>query len=248
MNTEIKCKTIYIKMSSKYQMVTFHHTAGYIETASGYLKAYKNKKISSAPHTAHIQFLHNLCTFRKLIYGIQNRIWQICFVHINLALLSLSASLSYQILIRVVKKWRQNCGWWSCLSLNLSFSQFNGELKRKISSRDSISSFLLAQQIGVDTSKAQDIVKDSCRPPPYTCLHRVLSCHLVSNTHTTFSFVVEYNCLRFLFCCCVDHNRWVECAKNVNVLLLFALVNCQGCGLVIFIFWLQGFAGISGIL
>ena len=180
-------------MSSKYQMVIFHHTAGCIETTSGYSKAYKNKKISSAQHKTHIQFLHNLYTFRKLIYGIHNRILQICFIHINLAFLSLSASINHRILIRIVKKWRHNCGWWSCLFLNMSFSQFSGKLKHKISSRDSISSFLLAQHIGVDTSKVQNIVKDSYRPPPCTCLHYVLSCHLVSNIHTTFSFVVECN-------------------------------------------------------
>ena len=118
----------------------------------------------------------------------------------------------------------------------MSFSQFSGELKHKISSRDSISSFLLVQHVGVDTSKVQNVVKDSYRPSSCTCLHRVLSCPLVSNVHTTFSFVVECNCFRFLFCCCVDHNRWVECAKNINVLLLFALVNCQRCGLVVFVF------------
>ena len=39
----------------------------------------------------------------------------------------------------------------------------------------------------------------------------------------------------------------MECAKNTNVLLLFALVNCQGCGLVVF-FCLQEFAGISAML
>ena len=67
MNTEVKSKIIYIKMTSKYQMVIFHHTACYVETTSGYSKAYKNKKkISSAQHKAHIQFLHNLYTFRKL--------------------------------------------------------------------------------------------------------------------------------------------------------------------------------------
>ena len=130
----------------------------------------------------------------------------------------------------------------------MSFSQFSGELKHKISSRVIISSFLLVQHIGVDTTKVQNIVKDSYRPPPYTCLHRVLLFHLVSNFHITFSFVVECNCFRFLFCCCVDHNRWVECAKNTNVRLLFALVNCQGCGLVVFVFCLQGFAGISALL
>ena len=130
----------------------------------------------------------------------------------------------------------------------MSFSQFSGELKHKISSRDSISSFLLVQHIGVDTSKVPNIVKDSYRPPSCTCLHRVLSCHLVSNVQTTFSFVVECNCFRFLFCCCVVHNRWVECAKNTNVLFLFALVNCQRCGLVVFVFCLQEFAGISALL
>ena len=161
---------------------------------------------------------------------------QICFVYINLASLSLSASVNHRILIRIVKKWRQNCDWWNCLSLNMSFSQFSGELKNKISSRDSISSFLLAQHLGVDTSKVQNVTKDSYQPPPCICLNRVLSYHLVSNIHTTFSFVIECNCFRFLFCCFVDHNRWAEYAKNVNVLLLFALVNCQGCGLVVFRF------------
>ena len=169
-------------------------------------------------------------------------------VHTNLALLSLSASVNHRILIKIVEKWRQNCCWWSCLSLNMSFSQFSGELKHKISSRDSISSFLLVQHIGVDTSKVQNVVKDSYRPPSCTCLHRVLSCHLVSNVHTTLSFIVECNCFRFLFCCCVDHNRWVECAKNTNVLLLFALLNCQRCGLVVFVFYLEEFAGISALL
>ena len=28
----------------------------------------------------------------------------------------------------------------------------------------------------------------------------------------------------------------MECAKNTNVLVLFALVNRQGCGLVVFVF------------
>ena len=190
----------------------------------------KTKKISCAHHKAHSQFLHNLHTFHKLIYGIHNRILQICFVHINLALLSLFAPVNHQILIGIVKKWRQNCGWWSCLSLNMSFSQFSGELKHKISSQNSISSFLLAQHIGVDTSKVQNIVKDSYRLPPCTCLHLLMSCHLVSNIHTTFSFAVECSCFRFLFCCCFDHNRWAYCSKNF--LVLFALVNCQGCGLV----------------
>ena len=114
----------------------------------------------------------------------------------------------------------------------MCFSQFSGELKQDISSRDSISNFLLVKHLGVDTSKVQNIVKDIHRPPPGTCLHRVLSCHLVSNTNTRFSFVVECNCFWFLFCCCVDHNRCVECAKNTNVLVLFTLVNCQGCSLV----------------
>ena len=207
----------------------------------------KTKNISSVQKKAHIQFLHNLYTFRKLIYGIHNRILQICFVHINLALLSLSASVNHPILMRIVKKWRQNCGWWSCLSLNISFSQFSGELKHKITSRDSISSFFLAQLIGVDTSEGQNVVKDSYQPPPFTRLHRVLSCHLMGNIHTTFSFVVECNCFRFLLCCCVNHNGWAEYSKNGNV-LLFALVNCQGCGLVFFVFCLQEFAGISAML
>ena len=159
----------------------------------------KTNKNSSAQHKAHIQFLYNLYTFRKLIYGVHNKVLQICFVRINLALLSLSASFNHPILIGIVEKWKQNCGWWSCLSLNMSFSQFSGELKHKISSRDSISSFLLELHIGVDTSKVQNIVKDSYRPPPCTCLHRVLSCHLVRNIHTTFSFVVKCNCFRFFF-------------------------------------------------
>ena len=111
----------------------------------------------------------------------------------------------------------------------------SGELKHKISSRNSICSFLLVLHIGVDTSKVQNVVKDCYRPPSRTCLHCVLSCHLVSNVHTTFSFAVECNCFRFLFCCFVDHNRWVECAKNKNVLLVFALVNSQRCGLVVFV-------------
>ena len=118
----------------------------------------------------------------------------------------------------------------------MSFSQFYGELKHKISSRDSISSFLLVQHIGVDTSKVQNIVKDSYRPPLCTCLHRVLSCHLASNINTTFSFVVERNCFRFIFCCCVDNNIYVDCAKDTNVLLLFSLINCQSCGLVVVLF------------
>ena len=118
----------------------------------------------------------------------------------------------------------------------MSFSQFSGELKHKISCRVSISSFLLVQQIGVDTSKVQNIVKDSRRLLPCTCLHRVLSCHLVNNINTTFSFFVECNCFRFLFCCCINHIRCVEYAKNTNVLVLFALVNCQGCGLVVWVF------------
>ena len=129
----------------------------------------------------------------------------------------------------------------------MSFSQFSGELKHKISSRDSISSFLLAQHTDVDTSKVQNVLKDSYRPPSCTCLHRVLSCHLVRNVHTTFNFVVKCKRFRFLFCCCVNHNRWVECAKNANA-LLFALVNCQRCGLVVFVFCLQEFAGISALL
>ena len=62
-------------------MAIFHHTSGYKETTSGYSKAYKNKEISSAQHKAHIQFLHHLYTFRKLIYSIYNRILQICFAH-----------------------------------------------------------------------------------------------------------------------------------------------------------------------
>ena len=118
----------------------------------------------------------------------------------------------------------------------MSFSQFSGELKHKVSSRDSTSSFVLVQHIGVDTSKVRSIVKDSHRVPPGTCLYRVLSCHLVNNINTTLSFVVECNCFRFLFCYCMDHIRCVECAKNTNVLVLFALVNCQGCGFVVWLF------------
>ena len=34
-------------------MVIFYHTSGYKETTSGYLKAYKNKEISSTQHKAH---------------------------------------------------------------------------------------------------------------------------------------------------------------------------------------------------
>ena len=40
----------------------------------------------------------------------------------------------------------------------------------------------------------------------------------------------------------------MECAKNTDVLLLFALVNCQGCGLVVVAFCLEEFAGISALL
>ena len=185
-------------------MVIFHHTAGYIEATNSYSKAHKNKKISCAQQKANIQFLHNMYAF--VIYGIHNIILQICFVHINLALLSLSASVNHQILISIDKKWRQNCGWRSCLSLNTSFCQSSGEMKHKIFSQSIISSFLLVQHIGVDTSKVQNIVKNSYQLPPCTCLYRVLSCYLVSNIHLTFSFVVECSCFRFLFCCCVDHN------------------------------------------
>ena len=108
----------------------------------------------------------------------------------------------------------------------MSFSQFSGELKHKVSFRDSISSFLLVQHIGVDTSKFRNIVKDSHRLPPGTCLHRVLSYHLVHNINTTFSFIVKCNCFRFLFRCCMDYIRCLEYAKNTNVLVLFALVKC----------------------
>ena len=118
----------------------------------------------------------------------------------------------------------------------MSFSQFSGELKHKISCRNSISSFLLVQQIGVDTSKVQNIVKDSHRLLPNTCLHRALSCHLVNNINTTFSFIVEFNSFRFGFCCCIDDNNCVECNKNSKVLVLLALVNCPGCGLVVWLF------------
>ena len=62
-------------------MVIFYHTSGFKENTSGYSKAYKNKEISSARHKAHIQFLLNLYTFRKLICSICNRILQICFAH-----------------------------------------------------------------------------------------------------------------------------------------------------------------------
>ena len=45
-------------MSSKYQMVVFHHTAGYIETTSGYSIAYKNKK----NHQRSAQNIHSIFT------------------------------------------------------------------------------------------------------------------------------------------------------------------------------------------
>ena len=39
----------------------------------------------------------------------------------------------------------------------------------------------------------------------------------------------------------------MECAKNTNILFLFTLVNCQGCGLVVFVYCLQEFAGVSAV-
>ena len=128
----------------------------------------------------------------------------------------------------------------------MCFSQFSGKLKHKILSRDSISSFLLVQHVRVTTSKIQNILKDSYRPQPCICLHRVLSCHLVSNINSTISFIVKCNCFQFLFFVLSTITDVWSVLKIQT--FLFALVNCQGCGLVVVDFCLQEFAGLSALL
>ena len=58
MNTKIKSKTLYLKMSSKYLLVIFCLAAVYIDH-NGCSKTYKNKEISSAMHNLYIQLLHS---------------------------------------------------------------------------------------------------------------------------------------------------------------------------------------------
>ena len=60
-------------------MVIFHHAAVYIHHKRLFKIIQKQRKLQHSMQFT--QLLHDLYTFRKLIYGIHNRILQFCFAH-----------------------------------------------------------------------------------------------------------------------------------------------------------------------